>query len=777
MSRDLRELYGLPNLFTPDVVRPLRGYYPERLISLQEKLDNAGQKAFRSPTFVSRSAVMVAAVSDIVSSGIVSELGLHKRINSGRKRSIEDALKDTLQKVEDKFESYFGSDGTFIETEEHRVGFDRDRVPMRASGQIAYISLPTILEACGIEGWDKARIDQLLQRVTFQDAAEITAQELDLPRNIIRTVAKSSRDDLRERLHSVIPASKTEEQNIVDTLPMQQISSLSKDDQLVLKIAVRVVQATWLVHQSDRAKRDKVDNRVHPDYTATLEASPDRGVFRIYDLMLRQNFDEHKTINGGMSWEDTLLGTTFVETWKDIAQLKKYSQVDNRDNKTEVLSGEYDIMRHMRPIDRFYRTFFPVQAVERMAKHGKISQAEAIAQAIAHEAPFRRQPFLRRYTPENQERMHDAVEFAKDRAAYERREIQKLAAQLISDTFQQPLNSIVIDRMAAYRGGLNATELQTYIQDELATAQLVKNVNEAVRTALSGRFALHGGDAGSFSGGTDVRGVRATPDIDLLYTGLPKGKEGVMDWTKIDINNDSNIPFISHDGQPTKKRGVQTLEEVKHGIPGSSFYGDETLGTFIETTMENMRKQGLDPQFKWLRSAANNPIVAFNMVINHPVYGELPIDINVYHAQEAFGLTHRERFNEYIDNIARTRGVEGAGRVIRTIQELKRMFKLAVEELPESEQGSAKVAGFLVEGLITHGKTPSTIEDVLRAIVFHDPNKRTAKPYMTEQYAQVVDSEEGNTPQWIDSLMDSPALPDAAYTLMRQVAAQFMGQQ
>jgi hypothetical protein len=321
MPNSLRELYGLPNIATPDALRPLRGHFSEKLVGMQEQLDNAGKEAFRAGTFNERARIMVDTVSDISSSGIVSELGLRQRARFGRKGMVETALKKTLQRVEAEFQPYFGNDGSFINTQENRQGFDKNMGPMRASGKIAYESLPAVLQACGIKGWDKEKIDELLKRATFQDAIKITAQELGLQDYYIDAPSKES-EQLKIRLHGIIPKDNDREQRAIDSLPIQQTTPLTSEEMRVLKIAIRTVQATWLVHQAERAKREGDDKRVHPDYSVKLGQSPDRGVFRVYDLTLGQNFNEHEGIIGK---RDALLGTALVETWKDIAQLRKYA--------------------------------------------------------------------------------------------------------------------------------------------------------------------------------------------------------------------------------------------------------------------------------------------------------------------------------------------------------------------------------------------------------------------------------------------------------------------
>lgn len=290
--------------------------------SLQDRLTKDALRAYNAHTFTERSTSMVDTVAhtvtDMMTASLYGKKNLLKRVVGGRK--IEKIVRQAVTQASEAYRPYFTVQGEFSPSDTCTTEmFDTKQIPMKAAGKAALSFLPELVAAAGIKGYSREKVYALLERVTFKDTLAFTAKEVGGSQTDLDTLQALPMSDMKHRLLSLIPEEKSYTRKLAENLASTEAQhSLTAKELQVLDLALRLANATWQVGQVHRAKRNEKTERISPDYLSdSLEVSPDRGVFRVYDMLLRVNYSQWK---GRVGTQNALLGTTLVETWKDAYQ-------------------------------------------------------------------------------------------------------------------------------------------------------------------------------------------------------------------------------------------------------------------------------------------------------------------------------------------------------------------------------------------------------------------------------------------------------------------------
>lgn len=234
---------------------------------------------------------------------------------------------------------------------------------------------------------------------------------------------------------------------------------------------------------------------------------------------------------------------------------------------------------------------------------------------------------------------------------------------------------------------LDEIDQQRRLSDQVARAVLaaLRDIYYPGLSLQEIRFA----EIGSYGRGTNND---LEPDIDVMYLGIP---------------NDHEQGFFNWIGRGTfemtqSSEGITVLSQVQEYDP--------KLAQAITKTIQQFEYHFAGDQqakFNFVRSWAAFPGVVFNISAPVPGYGQLGLDINLYHEMEFFGVEHSRRFVQYLERVKTELGEETAANLILEIRQVKQAAKNHARDLETGKIDKAiKVWGIICEMLFTYCYPP-----------------------------------------------------------------------
>jgi hypothetical protein len=233
------------------------------------------------------------------------------------------------------------------------------------------------------------------------------------------------------------------------------------------------------------------------------------------------------------------------------------------------------------------------------------------------------------------------------------------------------------------------------------------------------------GDMSSFARGTNND---LTPDLDLIFPGAPNDEaRGYKDWTPIGTFE------LTGDQQ-----GITSLGELGR-LDGKGMEVVRCSQAAIDVHFDLLPGS---TRFNWARSWQGFPGVVFNLLFDHPQFGEIAIDMNIVYDPSHFGVEHDKRFKAYFQRLVEQYGTQLAAKFVEDIRRVKQQAKDNARDLNGWIDRTKKLPGFLVEGLFAQKFPPYTYAELMEQILAHrwQPDRAPTDHKVGDQYNQIIDA-------------------------------------
>lgn len=253
------------------------------------------------------------------------------------------------------------------------------------------------------------------------------------------------------------------------------------------------------------------------------------------------------------------------------------------------------------------------------------------------------------------------------------------------------------------------------------------------------------GDMSSFARGTNND---LAPDLDIAYFNVPCDEsQGYKNWTEIGTQQ------LTGD-----QAGITTLAELDRYDPRLSELAKELLPK-LEYYFNLSERTA---SFGYVRSWVGYPGVVCNLLLPHPQYGSISVDLNLVYGSGHFGLEHAQRFQVYFERVVNDYGPERAALLIGDIRWVKQQAKDYARDQHGWIDRTQKLPGFVVEALFMQRYPPYNRHELAKRVLEYTwalpASPRPAK--VGDQRNPVIDA--GHT---FHSLLYNMAVENAALTL------------